>query len=378
MQQHMSLYKLTFIIDAGQTLFVRHNEMREEVKAASAASGESPTRFWANCSEWTTAEDVTALTAHFNKRDTNVEKFKEASFNDPTTFQGAMDTAVEDNFLEIHKQVINKWRETEFPTGSILFHPDIAKILGGHSPADTDLWLKPPWRMPAVQIWFQILQKYKGSAENVTGNFIQDYNETIALGLRNAGAVKLTLLAHEHLLPTTSQADQRWSSQHWCTCRCVADGSGVSVDNPYSALLKLATSIKPVRASTNQSNMKKVAMVTQHIMQLLHDRWSHPLNSKMETIMQYYKTCGFPPGFLAELKHFKCKACTLCKVSLCTNTGSESRTRWSPTREQRQARTGPKSCWRWILTRLTLTTQTTSSKLLAWRNCTWTMLIPSL
>lgn len=47
--------------------------------------------------------------------------------------------------------------------------------------------------MPAVQIWFQILQKYKGSAENVTGNFIQDYNETIALGLRNAGAVKLSI-----------------------------------------------------------------------------------------------------------------------------------------------------------------------------------------
>eukprot|EP00961_Rhodomonas_salina_P249586 3373733-Rhodomonas_salina.1 len=33
----------------------------------------------------------------------------------------------------------------------------------------------------------------------------------------------------------------------------------------------------------------------------------------MEGIVRYYKTKGFQPGFLAELKHFHCKVCTLCK-----------------------------------------------------------------
>eukprot|EP00961_Rhodomonas_salina_P121495 1635437-Rhodomonas_salina.3 len=48
-------------------------------------------------------------------------------------------------------------------------------------------------------------------------------------------------------------------------------------------------------------------------MQLIHDRWGHPSNSKMEQIVRYYKRKGFPPGFLAALKKFKCKICAMCK-----------------------------------------------------------------
>eukprot|EP00961_Rhodomonas_salina_P090402 1216435-Rhodomonas_salina.1 len=48
-------------------------------------------------------------------------------------------------------------------------------------------------------------------------------------------------------------------------------------------------------------------------MQLIHDKWGHPSTSKMERIVWYYKCCGFPKGFLAALKKFKCKVCSLCK-----------------------------------------------------------------
>eukprot|EP00961_Rhodomonas_salina_P191465 2583996-Rhodomonas_salina.1 len=35
--------------------------------------------------------------------------------------------------------------------------------------------------------------------------------------------------------------------------------------------------------------------------------------SKMESNVLYYKTRGFPQGFLTVLKHFKCKECALSK-----------------------------------------------------------------
>eukprot|EP00961_Rhodomonas_salina_P141797 1909402-Rhodomonas_salina.1 len=67
--------------------------------------------------------------------------------------------------LEIHKLVINKWRESAFPTGvkdygaahkehlrAILFHTDITKILGGHIPTEIGKWITQPWLMPVVQI----------------------------------------------------------------------------------------------------------------------------------------------------------------------------------------------------------------------------------
>eukprot|EP00961_Rhodomonas_salina_P040153 539645-Rhodomonas_salina.1 len=96
-----------------------------------------------------------------------------------------MGSAVEDHLLEMHKKVINKWREASFPSGvkddgtahkeplrAILFHPEITRLLAGHVLVGINLWLKQPWRMPAVQIWWQILQKYEGISENATGNFI--------------------------------------------------------------------------------------------------------------------------------------------------------------------------------------------------------------
>eukprot|EP00961_Rhodomonas_salina_P057708 775691-Rhodomonas_salina.1 len=62
-----------------------------------------------------------------------------------------MASAVEDHLLELHKQGINKWLEAAFPVGikedgtihkehlrTILFHPDITKILGGYVLKEVD------------------------------------------------------------------------------------------------------------------------------------------------------------------------------------------------------------------------------------------------
>eukprot|EP00961_Rhodomonas_salina_P209272 2824801-Rhodomonas_salina.1 len=91
------------------------------------------------------------------------------------------------------------------------------------------------------------------------------------------------------------------------------ENSGVSAQNPYRVLLELANAIEPLRESKQPVDMERVEKVSKEIMQLLHDCWAHPSNTKMECIVRYYKQKGFPPGFLAELKHFKCKVCTICK-----------------------------------------------------------------
>eukprot|EP00961_Rhodomonas_salina_P099900 1343561-Rhodomonas_salina.1 len=76
-----------------------------------------------------------------------------------------------------------------------------------------------------------------------------------------------------------------------------AEGSWISAENPYrlGTLLELANEVEPVRASTNPVDMEKVTKITEKIMQLLHDKWGHPSNSKMEGIVLYYKSRGFPP-----------------------------------------------------------------------------------
>eukprot|EP00961_Rhodomonas_salina_P288024 3891531-Rhodomonas_salina.1 len=90
---------------------------------------------------------------------------------------------------------------------------------------------------------------------------------------------------------------------------CVAD------TNPYSALLELEYETEPDSQSTEPLDIEKVSAVDKKIMQMIHDKWGHPSNTKMEWIVSYYKCRGFPPGFLQALCHFKCKvcACSGCK-----------------------------------------------------------------
>eukprot|EP00961_Rhodomonas_salina_P166013 2236884-Rhodomonas_salina.1 len=104
------------------------------------------------------------------------------------------------------KLLINKWREAAFLPGkddglgaahkeqlrAILYAPEITKLLStGSTPQNIGNWLKMPWLMQAVQVWFRILLLYEGITENVNANFVQEYSETLALGLRTAGAAKL-------------------------------------------------------------------------------------------------------------------------------------------------------------------------------------------
>eukprot|EP00961_Rhodomonas_salina_P239438 3234806-Rhodomonas_salina.1 len=97
-----------------------------------------------------------------------------------------------------------------------------------------------------------------------------------------------------------------------------AENSSVPASNQYRVLLDLANEIEPVRESQQPEDMERVEKIMKQIMQLLHDSWAHPSNTKMERIVRYYCRKGFPwpPGFLAELKHFKCKVCDLCKGAL--------------------------------------------------------------
>eukprot|EP00961_Rhodomonas_salina_P141180 1900670-Rhodomonas_salina.1 len=81
-----------------------------------------------------------------------------------------------------------------------------------------------------------------------------------------------------------------------------AENSGVPASNQHSVLLDLANEAEPARESTNPADMEKVSVLDQKIMQLIHERWGHPSNTKMERI-----------GFLKALKHFSCKVCDLCK-----------------------------------------------------------------
>eukprot|EP00961_Rhodomonas_salina_P281303 3800822-Rhodomonas_salina.1 len=62
MQLHLSLYKVTFIIDAGRALFAKYNATREEAKVMK-------TTFRSKIKDWNTPEDLRALTEYFDKRD---------------------------------------------------------------------------------------------------------------------------------------------------------------------------------------------------------------------------------------------------------------------------------------------------------------------
>ena len=89
--------------------------------------------------------------------------------------------------------------------------------------------------------------------------------------------------------------------------------SGISPDNLYRILLNKARKVEPLRKSQVPEDIEKVEELDQQTMKLIHNHWCHPLNSKMEMIVRWYKRKEFPNGFLKALKKFKCKICNLCK-----------------------------------------------------------------
>eukprot|EP00961_Rhodomonas_salina_P084560 1135948-Rhodomonas_salina.3 len=83
--------------------------------------------------------------------------------------------------------------------------------------------------------------------------------------------------------------------------------------NQYRALLEHVYNSEPLRTPVLPADITAVKEINVKIMQLLHDCWGHPSNSNMEMIFRYYQGRGFPKGFLAALKNFKCNKCTICK-----------------------------------------------------------------
>eukprot|EP00961_Rhodomonas_salina_P197774 2668798-Rhodomonas_salina.2 len=86
------------------------------------------------------------------------------------------------------------------------------------------------------------------------------------------------------LLPVLT-LEKAWALHHKVYSSSInTEMSCISASNLYQVLLDLATDIEPVRESTTPVDMEQVTDVNQLIMQLLHDLWSHPSNSKMECI----------------------------------------------------------------------------------------------
>eukprot|EP00961_Rhodomonas_salina_P144973 1951491-Rhodomonas_salina.1 len=110
----------------------------------------------------------------------DVAKFKSSGFTLELSFKKAMITTTEDHLLEMHKTIINEWQDAAFPIGvkddgtahkealrTLLFAPDITRILAGFTPTDIDKWITHPWLMPVLQLWHNILMKYESIAENI-------------------------------------------------------------------------------------------------------------------------------------------------------------------------------------------------------------------
>ena len=217
-QKMASSYKMTYILAAGEALFTKFNQIREEARKASTPFDDDP-------NNWISDDQVKTLSDYFYMDEngriitrisivrstllkntfstTDVTNFKVAFYASEEKMQAAMKTAVQDYFIEMNKLLINKWRESAFPPGkddgaahkellrAILYAPEITKLINGATPKNVGNWLDMPWLMPAVQIWFRILLRYEGVTENVNANFVQEYQETIGLGLKSAGNSKL-------------------------------------------------------------------------------------------------------------------------------------------------------------------------------------------
>eukprot|EP00961_Rhodomonas_salina_P125518 1690701-Rhodomonas_salina.1 len=168
-----SSYGVSYILAAGQALFTKYNLLREEARQAKTAFND-------NLDTWTEASQVVELTNTFGT--TDVTNFKAVFYDSEDELKAAMTTAVasEDYFTEKMKLLINKWREAAFQPGkddgaahkeqlrAILYALEITKLLStGSTQQNIGNWLKMPWLMPV------------------------EYSETLALGLRTAGAAKL-------------------------------------------------------------------------------------------------------------------------------------------------------------------------------------------
>eukprot|EP00961_Rhodomonas_salina_P201006 2711476-Rhodomonas_salina.1 len=92
---------------------------------------------------------------------------------------------------------------------------------------------------------------------------------------------------------TRQKAADLHHDRYIATVNCMKEQ--VLDSNPYKELLGLAAEAEPKRDSSAPVDLSKLEEVDQCIMQLIHNRWGHPLNSTMEQIVRFYKRKGFPP-----------------------------------------------------------------------------------
>ena len=78
-------------------------------------------------------------------------------------------------------------------------------------------------------------------------------------------------------------------------------GTHMLDDNEFTSTYKALKFLMPAITSIEER------------MQIIHDAWGHPSETKMVENYNYYKGKGFPKGFLALLKKFSCRWCALCK-----------------------------------------------------------------
>eukprot|EP00961_Rhodomonas_salina_P031647 426418-Rhodomonas_salina.1 len=95
-----------------------------------------------------------------------------------------MDTTMEDHMLDNQRKFIELVMDCAFPDDK---SPENIAICTGKTPKGIEIWETQPWQMPAVQLWFNLIMKFEGATEHVSGNLMQDYNETAALGLAVKG-----------------------------------------------------------------------------------------------------------------------------------------------------------------------------------------------
>eukprot|EP00961_Rhodomonas_salina_P062348 836867-Rhodomonas_salina.1 len=117
-------------------------------------------------------------------------------------------------------------------------------------------------------------------------------------------------------LPTLTRQKASDLHHHKYVSSLKGSSTRVADTNPYCALLELAYETEPDSQSTDPVDIENVSAINKKIVQMIHDKWGHPSNTKMEQIVRYYKHRGFPPGFLRVLCHFKCKVCACCKSAL--------------------------------------------------------------
>jgi ribA/ribD-fused uncharacterized protein len=109
----------------------------------------------------------------------------------------------------------------------------------------------------------------------------------------------------------SSQWSTRWSRRGALFEFC-QDNAGCS----HPGCLRCSHAAHALRAAASTQapfNTTPLDMTEHAMIQLVHDKWQHPSNSKMETIFRYYKGKGFPANFLALLRRFRCRTCALSK-----------------------------------------------------------------